>query len=268
MNQMPDRQTLETLVRDTGQKVLMPFFGHTTRAWKADRSIVTEADVTTQKALQQALQQRWPELAFLGEEMDADEQYRLMQEHIDGIWTVDPLDGTSNFAAGIPYFAISVALIVDAKVALSVVYDPNRDELFSFEAGAGSRLNGEPLQLPEDCGLPISRTIGVIDFKRLDAEMRQRLINTPPYSSQRSFGSVALDWCWLAAGRYHLYLHGRSHLWDYAAGLHIFTGAGGQSCSFDGQPVFNGRIEARSIIAACDHQLFRQWCDYLDVAAA
>ncbi len=265
MNKLPDLQTLTDIVRRTGQNTLMPFFGTTTRRYKNDRSIVTEADIQTQQALQQALSQHWPHIAFLGEEMTAAQQQTLMSEHAGGLWTVDPLDGTSNFAAGIPYFAISVALLVDHKVVLSVVYDPNRDEAFAYAAGRGSLLNSRPLLMEDSCGLEIGSSIAVVDFKRLEKDIKDSLINTPPYSSQRSFGSVALDWCWLAARRYHLYLHGRSHLWDYAAGLHIFSGAGGHSCSLDGMPVFNGKIATRSIVAAADQQLFHQWCDFLDI---
>ena len=76
-----------------------------------------------------------------------------------------------------------------------------------------------------------------IDFKRLDGPLATRLATEIPYASQRSFGSVALDWCWLAAGRCHIYLHGRSHLWDYAAGELILAEAGGYSCTLDGEPV-------------------------------
>ena len=105
----------------------------------------------------------------------------------------------------------------NGKIAWGRVYDPERDECFSATQGAGAHLNGEPL-LRQEAGVSIDKSTAVIDFKRLDKKLAARIASEPPYSSQRSFGGVALDWCWLAAGRYHLYLHGKQNIWDYAAG--------------------------------------------------
>jgi len=261
---LPDLTLLSALIRDIGRDVLMPFFGHTTRSWKQDKSVITEADLATQQALQKNLRQHWPEIDFLGEEMPVAQQKALIQDTQNGLWVVDPLDGTSNFAAGIPYFGISVSLIFNGTVRLAVVYDPNRDELFAAERNKGAFLNNQPLKLDNEA-IAINKSIAVIDFKRLDSALRDKLINTPPYSSQRSFGSVALDWCWLSAGRFHLYLHGRSNLWDYAAGLMIFCEAGGNSCSLDGKPVFDGNMQPRSCVGASSETLFQAWQDYLGI---
>ncbi|MDH5182088.1 MAG: inositol monophosphatase family protein, partial [Gammaproteobacteria bacterium] len=174
---------------------------------------------------------------------------------------LDPLDGTSNFAAGIPYFAASLALIREGRVVLGLVYDPVRDECFSAIRGEGVWLNDAPL-LPAG-NLPIQPGIGIVDFKRLPAELAARLAVSPPFKSQRSFGSVALDWCWLAAGRGHVYLHGRQNLWDYAAGNLIFEQAGGYACTLEGEPVFDLSLRPRSAVAALDQTFFTNWCDWL-----
>jgi myo-inositol-1(or 4)-monophosphatase len=76
---------------------------------------------------------------------------------------------------------------------------------------------------------------------------------------------VALDWCWIAAGRCHLYLHGRSNLWDYAAGQLILAEAGGLSCTLDGEPVFVRALTPRSSVAAVDAALFNAWTEWLEI---
>ncbi len=103
----------------------------------------------------------------------------------------------------------------------------------------------------------------MVDFKRLPAGLARRLISDPPYASQRNFGSSALEWAWVAAGRGHVYLHGGQKLWDFAAGSLILTEAGGFSCTLAGEPVFKSSLESRSVIAASGEALFRSWRDWL-----
>ncbi|UCE77444.1 MAG: inositol monophosphatase, partial [Gammaproteobacteria bacterium] len=79
------------------------------------------------------------------------------------------------------------------------------------------------------------------------------------------FGAVALDWCWLAAGRCHVYLHGQQKLWDYAAGCLILQEAGGQAVTLEGDPVFVPSLTPRSAAAALDPDIFRQWIDWLRI---
>jgi myo-inositol-1(or 4)-monophosphatase len=105
----------------------------------------------------------------------------------------------------------------------------------------------------------------MIDLKRLPAALASHLAADPPYKSQRSFGAVALDWCWLAAGRGHLYLHGQQKLWDYAAGQLVLQEAGGKAVTLEGQPVFAPRLESRSTVAALNPEIFHAWLAWLEV---
>ncbi|MGD2118938.1 MAG: inositol monophosphatase family protein [Chromatiales bacterium] len=262
---IPELDQLTELVRNAAAQHLLPYFGHTTREYKADRSVVTEADLAMQQHLQSEFQRHWPQFQLLAEEMTREQQLAQLQSPESGLWIVDPLDGTSNFAAGIPYFSVSVAFYMKGDVQLALVYDPVRDEMFAAAAGQGAQLNGEPLQ-QQSTPASLARSIAVVDFKRLSPEMATRLAMRPPYGSQRSFGSVALDWCWLAANRFHVYLHGRQNIWDYAAGEMIFSETGGQSISLDGDAVFRPSIEPRSAVAAYDAGLFAEWSDWLGVA--
>ncbi|MDE2121884.1 MAG: inositol monophosphatase, partial [Betaproteobacteria bacterium] len=94
-----------------------------------------------------------------------------------------------------------------------------------------------------------------------------RLATAPPYASQRSLGSVALDWCWVAAGRFHLYVHGSQGLWDYAAGLLILAEAGGSAQTLQGDAVFDNSLRKRSALAAVDADLLREWSGWVERAA-
>lgn len=264
----PSVAELAALIRQVAAEEMLPRFTRVERQWKGDGTIVTEADLAVQSRIAAALAERFPDIPLLGEEMPEAEQQRLFTTASGpGVWILDPLDGTSNYAAGIPYFSISLALVRDGAVMLGIVYDPCRDELFSAVKGEGSRLNGEPLNIPADLP-PLSKGIGLIDFKRLEPKLAARLASEPPYSSQRSFGSVALDWCQLAAGRCHAYLHGRQRLWDYAAGQLIFAEAGGFATGLEGERSQELSLDPRSAVAAPSRTLFEQWCRWLGICIA
>ena len=252
---------LKGLIVPAAQQELLPRFARVERQHKRDGSVLTEADLALQSRIAAQLRQQWPETVFLGEEMTAAEQTELLAGG-QPVWCLDPLDGTSNFAAGIPYFCVSLALLKQGEVLLGIVYDPVRDECFSASRGQGARVNGASLRVRAS-GLELGQTTALIDFKRLEKELATRLVTEQPYASQRSFGSVALDWCWLAAGRCHIYLHGRSNIWDYAAGNYIFHAAGGYSSTLEGDAIFTHALTPRSSVAAVDQSLFSAWTEWL-----
>jgi myo-inositol-1(or 4)-monophosphatase len=257
---------LTELVRETADRELLPRFCCHSGSRKSDGSLVTEADVVMQDALAQALNAEWPDYDLLGEEMPEAEQQRALQHKDSGVWCIDPLDGTSNFSNGVPYYAVSVALIRHGRVEMGVVYDPGRKECFSAVRGEGAWLNDKPLQ-PQHLSAPLSEGMALIDLKRLEPELASRLAASPPYKSQRSFGAVALDWCWLAAGRCHVYLHGQQKLWDYAAGLLILEEAGGSAITLEGEAVFSATLTPRSAAAALDPDIFKQWIAWLGITS-
>jgi myo-inositol-1(or 4)-monophosphatase len=250
-------------VKKIALQELKPRFANVARRHKKNGSFLTEADLAVQTRIQSLLQKKYPDVAFLGEEMSEEQQQATLASP-DGVWILDPLDGTSNFSAGIPYYAISLAYIKEGIIEWGMVYDPERDECFTATYGDGARLNGEPI-LHQDAGVSINKSTAVIDFKRLDNELAARIASQPPYSSQRSFGGVALDWCWLATGRFHIYLHGQQNIWDYAAGHLVFNEVGGSSCTLEGQPVFDFSLKTRSAVAALDEELFIDWIRYLNI---
>ena len=258
-----DLQQLQVIIVSAAREELLPRFAKVEREHKADGSFLTEADLAVQERIAKQLLQHWPETVFLGEEMTAEQQAGLLASD-QPVWCLDPLDGTSNFAAGIPYFCVSLALLEKGEVSLGIVYDPLRDECFAASQANGANLNGVPLHVPVS-GLELKHATAIIDFKRLAPELATRLVSEMPYASQRSFGSVALDWCWLAMGRSHVYLHGRSNIWDYSAGNFIFNIAGGHSCTLEGEPLFVNALQPRSSVGAVDVSLFREWTRWLGI---
>jgi myo-inositol-1(or 4)-monophosphatase len=261
---------LESLVADVAQQELIPRFRRVEATRKADGSLLTEADLQIQSRLLDALERAYPQYQCLGEEMTPAQQQELLGQQDTGLWILDPLDGTANFAAGIPYFGISLALVGDGRVQAGIVHDPVRQETFSALLGRGAWLNGEPLRLAADAPT-LREAMALVDLKRLPAELIGQLAGAAPYRSQRSFGSVALDWCWLAADRVQIYLHGGQRLWDYAAGSLVLAEAGGSGGVFEdyagtrvGRPVLEPRIG----IAATSEALFAQWDGWLRAAMA
>ncbi len=214
-----------------------------------------------QESLRRALQALTPDWALLGEEMDAANQQHIMQS-ADAYWCLDPLDGTNNFHHGVPLFAVSVALVVNRQPTIGLVYDPVRKETFSALRGGGLRINGrvssKPVQ-PES----MEKSLASVDFKRLQQPVKERLLRSMPFKSQRNIGSCALEWAWLASGRLQLLLHGGEKFWDYAAGCLLVEESAGFSCSDRRDPVFNHSLEARPVIAASTQGLHQDWLSFL-----
>lgn len=254
----PFLKQLQAIIRELARREILPRFTQVAHRVKADGSLVTEADTAMQAAVMQRLHEHWPEYRLLGEEMSGAEQQVLLDDCEHGLWVLDPLDGTSNFAAGIPIFSVSLALILNGEVEFGLVYDPLRDESFCAQRGRGAWLNDTPMQLQIDKHV-LKQCVAQVDLKRLSPQLAGSLAAQHPFASQRNFGSGTLDWCWLAAGRSQLYLHGGQKLWDYLAGHLILQEAGGQVTTLDGEALFNHSLQPRSVVAATTPELYRLW---------
>lgn len=260
---MLDSTQHATLCHDIRQisRTVLDSLRNYSRQHKADGSLVTEVDLQLNQEIRRYLEQQYPQFNYLSEEMPLSEQTAALSEDKPS-WCLDPLDGTNNFAAGVPYFAISLALLNNEGAQLGLVYDPFRDEMFHARKHEGAWLNGQKLS-PAEKTLPLDEAVALLDFKRIPSTLRQHLLDEWPFGSQRNFGACALEWCWLAAGRGDLYLHGGQKLWDYAAGQLIFTEAGGHSMTLSGETIQNGRLEERSAVASPYAQLFQDWSDWI-----
>ena len=259
-----DLVQVAALVQQVAEEEVSTRFTRVASRQKADGSLITEADTAVQSRLMSALGARWLDIPLLGEEMEPKRQRAVMEEG-RAFWCLDPLDGTTNFSAGLPFFAVSLALIREGRVEAGIVYDPQRHECFSAERGGGAWLNGETLAI-EHPPAELGECIALIDYKRLRPHLIERLAAQPPYRSGRSLGAVALEWCWMAAGRCHIYLHGRQNLWDYAAGSLVLAEAGGVVCLTDRPEEACGqelRLGAKVGVGAVSLPLFHAWRSFI-----
>lgn len=255
---------LVELVRELAREVIMPQYLQSERSAKADGSLCTAADL----AAQQRLAQRLPELIdspVLGEEMGSAEQLELWLQGGEGdrgVWIIDPIDGTTNFVNGVPFFGTAVAHYVGGQPQLGLVYNPAVDEAFYAERGRGAYLNGQrlPLRRPHR---QLDECVAGVDFKRIAKPLADALATHPPYYSQRNFGSSAVEWCYVAAGRLDVYLHGGQMLWDYAAGRLILAEAGGVMCTLTHDDFDADNPWKRTVVAAGDPQALAAWRDWL-----
>ncbi|MCP3852428.1 MAG: inositol monophosphatase [Gammaproteobacteria bacterium] len=255
---MLEIKEIEDIVKYVSRSVLMLYYQKVQAQNKADGSLITQADIDVMQRIKNQLAESFPQYQFFSEELPEEELNRFFSKNHSGYWCLDPIDGTSNFASGLPYFSISLALIVNGETKMGLIYDPVRDECFTAIKGQGAKLNNKPIiRMPPP--ETIQGCLAHVDFKRLSTEMSVKLISAPPYRSQRSFGSIALDWCWLAMGRGHITVHGKQMLWDYAAGLLIAEESGCVASTLTGEPIFQESIKSRFVLAGVDNNLYKQW---------
>ena len=259
----PSRLELCSVVKNAAASVDNLHIGGAKPREKRDGSYVTSVDQTLQNALLAVLAERWPQYGAIGEEMEHSDQVSICESSRQGYWVIDPLDGTTNFTSGFLCFGISVALVIAGKSRLAVIFDPVRNECFSAEAGEGAYLNDIKMVCNQTQRL--GECIANVDYKRLVSELAVRLVHSPPYRSQRNLGSSVLEWCWLAAGRIQLYLHGGQKLWDFAAGYLILGEAGGAATSLSGKPLDCASLKKRSVVAAVNPALLSQWSSWINI---
>lgn len=247
-------------VRAVAAAEILPRFRTVTALRKVDGSLVTDADVAAQRALADALG-RIEAVDFLGEEMAEPEQRRIWERR-GRFWCVDPLDGTGNFSAGVPFFAVSVALMQDERPLFGTVYDPIADEAFFAVRGAGAWLNARPLA-PCEAQIALDRAVAEVDLRRTLAHLRHEFKHHPPFARRLTSGSSALSWCYLAAGRRDLFVHAGQRAWDYAAGALIAQEAGARMSTLREDDFWAAPAWERSVIAARTPSLFAAWRDWV-----
>jgi myo-inositol-1(or 4)-monophosphatase len=201
---------------------------------KGEIDLVTEVDRACEAAILELIRSRFPRHDVLTEET------RFEPSGSRHLWFVDPLDGTTNFAHGYPFFCTSVALAAEGVLVAAAVYDPVKEELFTAERGAGAHLNGRRLRV--SASVELLRSLLVTGFPydlRVDLEANLRLFNRFMAQARaiRRDGAAALDLCYLAAGRIDGFWEVRLQPWDVMAGALMVEEAGGRVTRFDGTPL-------------------------------
>ena len=201
---------------------------------KGFRDITTEADLEAEQVALSLIRKAYPQSAIVSEE---DDQGQVADQ--DGLtWYIDPLDGTTNYARGLPTFSVSVAAAQDGEPICGAVYDPLRDQLFYGQRGRGAFVNERLLRVSQRDRL--SDCIVLLDWPR-DPGYRLKSLAflaelAPQVQVVRSGGSAALSICYVAAGWADIYFQYTLKSWDVAAGLAILQEAGGMATDLQGQP--------------------------------
>ena len=217
--------------------VQMAHFGRDIRVDKKGTiDLVTEVDLAVERDFRELIADRFPDHQILGEELGG---ATGKGAPAGPCWLFDPIDGTTNYAHGVPIFCASLALEIDGVPEVAAVYDPNRRELFTAERGGGAFLNGAPIRVssaqrlvdallvtgfPYDVHTRVDEIVGL--FAAFIGQAR----------AVRRLGSAAIDLCWVAAGRLDGFWESELNAWDIAAGALLVAEAGGAVSGIDGAP--------------------------------
>jgi myo-inositol-1(or 4)-monophosphatase len=202
---------------------------------KGPRDVVTEVDHLCEALVMKAIQERYPSDNFYAEEIGAVAATGVNES--GRVWIVDPLDGTVNYANGIPFFCISIALVADGRPVVGVVYDPTRDETFAGAIDGPSLRNGHPIQVGDKellQDLVVTLAVGGRGTVRKRHEAVRQI------RAHRSMGSSAMTLSYVACGRFDVYAQGAGlSAWDVAAAGLIAERAGATVTTLDGRPWFD-----------------------------
>ena len=210
----------------------------------APTNLVTEMDARAEELIVGRLTAAFPDDAILAEERGAQPGRSGRR------WIIDPLDGTTNYAHGVPIFAVSVALETDTQVQLGVVYDPSLDELYVGERGRGATVNDQPLQVSAAATLDESLLCTGFPYNIRstdDTNLREYAAFAVRSRGVRRMGSAVLYLAWLAAGRFDGYWELSLGPWDIAAGSLLVEEAGGRVTNLGGGPL---DLDAPSVVAS------------------
>jgi myo-inositol-1(or 4)-monophosphatase len=202
---------------------------------KGRNDFVTEVDQAAEAAVIDVLKNAYPDHAILAEESGA--SANLHDEH-ENVWIIDPIDGTTNFIHGFPTYCVSIALKQRGQITQAVVYDPNRNDLFTATKGAGAYLNEKRIRVSRRDRMAealIGTGFPFRDTSTLDEYMKMFKIVTERCAGLRRPGSAALDLAYVAAGRLDGFFEKGLQPWDVAAGSLLITEAGGIVSNFSGE---------------------------------
>ncbi len=196
--------------------------------------IVTEVDLASEEYIVSRVTRECPNAGILSEEGGA-----LCEDKGDGVWVIDPIDGTRNYVVGIPMFCVSIGITRNGRPEVGAIYDPVHDEMFFASPGAGASVNGERFTTStqstlEDILINVSWMKHRTDRRRF-IDYIERLSNDTSYF--RRFGSAALALAYVASGRLHAYIQSGVKSWDVCAGIAICEQAGAIVTDFNNNPI-------------------------------
>ena len=236
--------TAQEGARRAGQLLAQRYLSERTIEYKGRIDLVTDADKASETELIKFVLGCFPDHTILSEEAG-------LQSGGEVRWSIDPLDGTTNYSHRVPHFCVSVAVQAAGELLAGAIYDPLRDELFSAARGRGATLNGSPLRVSSVESLERSLLCTGFPYDvRERPEVPLGLFNRLIRYAQgvRRFGSAALDLAYVAAGRFDGFFEFGLKPWDIAAGALLVKEAGGTMTRVDGAPL---DLSIGDVLASC-----------------
>ena len=258
---MRDRMQLATELARRAGGLLLEGQGTNLRVSKKGATdLVTDYDLKSEQMLVVEILSAYPQDAVLAEEGTSSESAPTDAGHL---WLIDPVDGTTNFAHGIPFYSVSIGLMAGDRLLAGVVYDPSRDELFHASEGRGAWLGDRPLQVSETRVLEDSLLATGFPY-----DIRTNPNNNLDHFGElavrsravRRLGSAALELAYVAAGRFEGYWELRLNPWDWAAGALMVREAGGVVTTFSGDDKV---LEGDETLLATNHHIHDVMLDVL-----
>ncbi len=242
--------------REAGKLILHQSSSRRIVDFKTKIDFVTNVDKNSEKLITSMIRKSFPDHGILAEEGTSAEG--------ENLWIIDPLDGTTNFMHGYPFFCVSIALVKKGKQAMGVVYDPLKNEMFHAVAGRGAYLNGKKIKASSAKELKDSLLLTGFYYDRGEL-MKKNLQKIAEFFSRnvhgiRRDGSAALDMCSIACGRADGYWEFLLSPWDFAAASLIAKEAGAKITTTEGKPV---EMKKGGILAAANESLHKRMLEIL-----
>jgi len=218
---------------DAGTIIMLRFTMRKDISFKSEgkSNIVTDVDILAEERIKELLRKEYPDFGIISEES------KEIKGSAPYKWIVDPLDGTRNYAYGIPHFCVCIALIKGKDVVMGLIYDPVRDEMFHAEKGGGAYLNGESIYVSKRSSLQEALVSCDLGYKRENSRIYFSIFSNlwSNVTATRLMGSAALGIAYTACARIDLYFHVSLYPWDIASGMLLVREAGGVTRRLDGQ---------------------------------
>lgn len=203
---------------------------------KNETELVTEADRQCQQIIVDRVKETFPDHGFIGEEGEPGTIFKRAPRGEPGIWwVIDPIDGTNNYAHGVPAFAVSIGVLLEGRPIAGVIFDPSTEATYTAVHGGEAQLNGRRMQTGQDDMGPLT-SVGL--DSHLGNEVPRWATEVMSLSRYRNFGTTALQLAYVALGGLVGTIAGTPKLWDIAAGAVIAETAGALVTNWQGQPLF------------------------------
>lgn len=250
---------LATILRDAARAEALPRFRRLDASMVHTKSeaidLVTEADVATEAVIQARVAQWMPQALFVGEESVAADPGLLGRlAEADLAIVVDPIDGTANYAAGVPLFATMAAVVSKGETVAGIIYDPMGDDWMMAEKGAGSwlrRPDGDAVRLKVAPSLPLAEMVGCASVSYLPAESRaQVLSNLARVRVVSNFRCAGHEYRTLVSGHSQFGCWNKLMPWDHLAGVLMSQEAGAHAARLDGQPYLPSHVDGGLLVTS------------------